>query len=158
MFSSSGQSNSQLDNSGISSFPGVSDVWFSLNGTIYKNNSKVNLENIGEGDAALLCLTNETDCCRPPYTMGGVRANWFFPNGSRVPGSGKNWDFHRTRRDMMVLLHRRRGGVEGVYRCEIRNAMNVTQTIYIRVYTASTGEWDMYIPPAALPHLVVMQA
>ena len=42
----------------------------------------------------------------------------------------------------MVLLHRRRGGVEGVYSCEILDAMNVTQTIYIGVYTAS--EWLQY--------------
>ena len=103
------------------------------------------LENIGEGDAALLCLTNKTDCCRAPYTgaMGGVRGNWFFPNGTRVPSSGEQWDIHRTRGHMVVTLNRRRGGVEGVYRCEIPNAMNVTQTIYIRVYTASTGESDI---------------
>ena len=41
---------------------------------------------------------------------------------------------------MEVLLHRRRGGKDGVYHCEIRNAMNVTQTIYIGVYTTDTGE------------------
>ena len=41
----------------------------------------------------------------------------------------------------MVLLHRRRGGEDGVYRCEIHDALNVThQTIYIGVYTADTGE------------------
>ena len=34
----------------------------------------------------------------------------------------------------MVHLHRRRGGVEGTYRCEIPDAKNVTQTIYIGVY------------------------
>ena len=112
------------------------------------------LENIGESDPALLCLTNATDCCVPPHTgtMGGVRGNWYFPNGTRVPSSGPNWDFYRTRDHMVVLLHRRRGGVDGVYRCEIPDAMKVTQTIYIGVYTASTGEWDMYIPPAALPY------
>ena len=41
----------------------------------------------------------------------------------------------------MVLLHRRRGGVDGLYRCEIRNAMDIIQKIYIGVYTANTGEW-----------------
>ena len=53
---------------------------------------------------------------------------------------------------MVVRLHRRRGGVEGIYRCEIPDAMNVTQTIYIGVYSISTGEWliiycstDMYV-------------
>ena len=41
----------------------------------------------------------------------------------------------------MVLLHRRRGGVSGIYSCEIPDAMNVTQAIYIGVYSADTGEW-----------------
>ena len=49
----------------------------------------------------------------------------------------------------MVRLHRRRGRAdedeeEGIYRCEIpvpqSDAENVTQTIFIGVYTASTGK------------------
>ena len=40
----------------------------------------------------------------------------------------------------MVHLNRRRGGAEGIYRCEIPDSMNVTQTVYIGVYTASSGE------------------
>ena len=43
-------------------------------------------------------------------------------------------------------LNRRRGGEEGIYRCEIPDAVNVTQAIYIRVYSASTGEWFMFTP------------
>ena len=42
---------------------------------------------------------------------------------------------------MVVCLNRRRGGVDGIYRCVIPDSMDVTQTIYIGVYTASTGEW-----------------
>ena len=129
----------------ISSFPDAGDVWFSLNGTVYQNNSNVTLEEIGEDGAALLCMTNQTACCRPPYTDAiGQKTigNWYFPNRTRVPSSGQQWDFHRTRGQMVVLLHRRRGGVEGVYSCEIVDAMNVTQTIYIGVYT--TSEWLQY--------------
>ena len=126
----------------ISSFPDAGDVWFSLNGTTYQNNSIVILENIGEGDDALLCITNQTACCRPPYTggMGHTLGNWFLPNGTRVPSLGNQWDFHRTRDQMKVLLHRRRGEEEGIYRCEIPDTMNVTQSIYIGVYSISTGE------------------
>ena len=36
--------------------PIAGDVWFSLNGTIYQNNSIVTLEDICEGDAALIYL------------------------------------------------------------------------------------------------------
>ena len=133
---------------GISSFSCADDVRFSLNGTIYRNNSLVNLEGIGEGDDALLCITNLTACCRPPHT-GEVRSaigNWFFPNGSRVPSSGNQWDFHRTRGQMVIHMHRRRGGEDGVYHCVIPDAEDVTQSIYIGVYSASTGEWYIYTP------------
>ena len=132
---------------GISSLPCADDVRFSLNGTIYRNNSLVSLEDIGEGDGALLCITNLTTCCRPPYIDGEIRSvvgNWFFPNGTKVPSSGSQWDFHRTRGQMVVQMHRRRGGEDGIYRCEIPDAENVTQTTYIGVYSASTGEWYIY--------------
>ena len=132
--------------------PEPENVRFSLNGTTYQNNSLVTLEDIGEGDAALLCLTNAIDCCRPPYTgaMGGVRGNWYFPNGTRVPSENDNsttnegLDFYSTRGDMRVFLHRRRGGEDGVYRCEIPDENNVTQSMYIGVYTENVGEWYMY--------------
>ena len=119
----------------ISSFPAVV-----LRGTPYQNNSVVTLEDIGEGDDALLCITFQTACCNSAYTGGSAIGNWFFPNGTRVLSSGSNWDFHRNRGQMVVRLNRRRGGVEGIYRCEIPESMNVTRTIYIEVYSASTGE------------------
>ena len=130
----------------LPSFLGADDIWFSLNGTTYQNNSIVTLEDIGEDDDALLCITNHTACCRPPYTgeTGPPVGNWFFPNGTRVPSASDQWDIHRDRGQMVVHLNRRRGGVEGIYRCEIPDAMNVNQTIYIGVYSASTGEWYKY--------------
>ena len=117
-------------------------VWFSLNGTTYQNNSCVTLEDIGDGDDALLCVTNLTACCGPPYTgvNGSVIGNWFFPNGTRVPSVGKQWDFNRKRGQMVVRLNRQRGGVEGIYRCVIPDSMNVNRSIYIGVYSASTGK------------------
>ena len=118
-------------------------VRFSLRGTTYQNNSLVTLEDIGEGrDAALLCVTDRTACCRPPYAdpLGSVPlGNWFFPNGTRVPSSGSYWDFHRTRGQMVVYLQRRRGGENGIYHCKISDAMNVTEAIYIGVYTVEAG-------------------
>ena len=123
----------------LGSLPFVAAV---LNGTTYQNNSIVTLEDIGKRGDALLCITNLTACCRPPYTdeMGTALGNWFIPNGTRVPSSDAQWDLYRTRGQMMVLLHRRRGGEEGIYHCVIPDSMNVTQTIYIGVYSASTGE------------------
>ena len=117
-------------------------VRFSLRGTTYQNNSIVTLEDIGESDGALLCVTDLTACCRIPYTgLFGVPSvgNWFFPNGTRALSSGSQWDFHRTRGQMVVLLHRRRSGVNGIYNCVVPDATNVIQTIYIGVYTSDTG-------------------
>ena len=126
----------------IANFPGAGDVWFSLSGTTYQNNSCVTLEDIGERDDSLLCMTNFTTCRIPPYTgdNASVLGNWYFPNNTRVPSSGTHEDFYITRGQMVVALNRIRGGVEGIYLCEIPDSMNVTQTIYIGVYTASTGE------------------
>ena len=98
------------------------------------------LEDISDGDDALLCVTNLSACCRSP----NARGNWFFPNKTRVPSAGVHWDFHRTRDQMVVPLHRRRGGVIGIYRCEIPDSMNVIHSIYIGVYTANTGELVPY--------------
>ena len=72
--------------------------------------------------------------------MGPPIGNWFFPNGITVAALHIQWGFYRTRGQMVVSLHRRRGGEGGIYRCEIPDAMNVIQTIYIGLYTASTGE------------------
>ena len=122
------------------------DIEFSLNGTTYHNNSLVALEGIGENNTALLCMINLTACCQPPYTgeNGSVLGNWFFPNGTRVPNanetSGELWDFYSEGGEAVVLLNRRRGGVKGIYRCEIPDLMNVNQTRFIGVYTADTGE------------------
>ena len=99
------------------------------------------LEDIGTGDDALLCRTNLTACCKPPDTgTGSAIGNWFFPNGTRVLSAGAQWDFYRTRGQMVVALQRTRGGEEGIYSCEIPDSGNVTQTIYIGVYTAGSGE------------------
>ena len=114
-------------------------VRFSLKGTTYQNNSLVTLEDIGEGDDALLCVTDQPACCRPPYSNRA--GNWLFPNGTRIPTSGSQWDFHRTRGQSAISLQRRRGGVNGIYSCEIPDAMIRTQTIYIGVYSAEAGEW-----------------
>ena len=131
--------NFPIHKNSILSFAGTGDVRFSLNGTTYQNNSIVNLEDIGEKNTALFCITNQTACCIPPYTVknGTVLGNWFFPNRTKVPSKG---DIYRNRGKMVVRLNRRRGGEDGIYHCESPDSVNVTQTIYIGVYTASTGE------------------
>ena len=140
---------------GISSFPGVR---LSLRGTTYQNNSLVSLEDIGDsGVNGLLCETDLADCCRTSDTPPGYPSlgDWFFPNGTAVPNTvidiinGVNiiWKFYRNRDHRMVRMNRRRGGVDGIYHCEIPVSLGppiVYQNIYIGVYTTSTGELYMY--------------
>ena len=50
------------------------------------------------------------------------------------------WEFYRNRGPSVVRLHRRRGGITGIYRCVIPDAASVDQAMYIGLYTADTGE------------------
>ena len=96
------------------------------------------LEDIGEGGDALLCKTDLTTCCH--QENASAIGNWFFPNGTVVFSTAFHSDIYRTRGQMVVRLHRRRGGEEGIYRCVIPVTMDVNQTAYIGVYSTSTGE------------------
>ena len=99
----------------------------------------MNLEDIGTGDEALLCKTELTTCCKPSHTETAL-GNWFYPNGTRLPSEQNKGDFYRDRGTMVVLMHRRGGGEDGIYCCEIPDSIGVLQTIYIGVYNTSTGE------------------
>ena len=105
------------------------------------------LENIGEDDDALLCMTNNAECCARDQSPGEVTlGDWYYPNGTGASNMGEGLDFYRNRGQSVVRLHRRRGGVNGIYRCEIPVSVTpsvVNQTIYIGVYTPSTGKWYM---------------
>ena len=125
----------------------MSEVGFTFKGAALNNNSLVTAEDIGEGDDALRCMTDNTSCCRRPYTNSlsqKALGNCFFPNGTRVPSSGEGWDFHRTRGHMVVLLQRRRGGEDGVYSCVLPDKDGNDQSTYIGVYTEGAGEWYMH--------------
>ena len=119
--------------------PGGKNLWFLLRNVTYQNNSLVNLVDIGIGDDALFCKTDLTHCCNRHH--GGTSlGNWLYPNKTIVPSNQNKWDFYRGRSNMAVVMHHRRGGVNGIYRCEIPDTTNVPQTIYIGVYNTSTGE------------------
>ena len=80
-------------------------------------------------------------CCGRDQSPGReILGDWYYPNGIGVANSGIQWDFFRNRGPSVVRMHRRRGGVAGIYRCVIPDATGVDQTMYIGVYTAGTGE------------------
>ena len=122
-------------------FSGAGGVWLTLNGTTYQNNGLVTLEDVGEDDDALLCMTDNTACCaRAQSPGGGILGDWYYPNGTGVVNSLNMWEFYRNRGQSVVRLNRRRGGVNGIYHCVMPDIAGVNRTIYIGVYTADSGE------------------
>ena len=112
-----------------------------MNGAVIPNHGFVLLDNIGESSNSLLCLTDNRMCCgRAQSPNMGILGEWYYPNGTRVANNGEMWDFYRNRGQSVVRMHHRRGGVTGIYHCEIPNTAGVGQTMYIGVYTADTGE------------------
>ena len=118
-------------------------IGLTLNSVQYTNNSVVNITNIGTDSAALMCTTTFIYCCfsgPPPGT------HWYFPNGTRVERFN-TLPYYRSRTDAKisplgtVLLHRNpEGTTTGVFRCEIRDATGIFQSIYVGIYTTTTGE------------------
>ena len=104
----------------------------SLRGTPIDDDGFVNFDDIGtnggvDGDAALLCLTNSTNCCGPgdPTTTG----DWYFPNGESPVGdltsntqgqAGRNDYYYRNRGPSVVRLNRNNNPSEkGRFRCDL---------------------------------------
>ena len=103
----------------------------SLNGSSIANNSFINVDDIGEGDNALLRCTNKIDCCGEP--MANRAGEWYYPNGASVGIMGGSTDeFYRNRGPQVVRLHHRQGTPieRGLFRCEVPDASNTIQPIH----------------------------
>ena len=112
-------------------------VQFQLGDQTYSNNSEVLLTDIGEGDDALLCVTDSTQCCRgSDNPNGGGLGEWYFPNGTLVP-TGSTTSIYRNRDNSTVRLNRKNNAQSpiGVYRCDVPDANEITQSIYIHLIT-----------------------
>ena len=87
---------------------------------------------------ALLCHTNgpATQGNSPNLHSGG---EWHAPDGTRVSGTAVP-GFTRTRGPMVVRLGEGSGTPsEGIYRCEIEDADETLQTVYVGLYNAGAG-------------------
>ena len=110
-----------------------------LKGVIYANHSIVTITDIGTNSAALLCTTTLPGCC---FTFSGSANGWFFPNGSAVTNV-RNLPYYRNRarNPGTLLLHRNpEGTTTGIFRCDIPDASGVLQSLYVGIYTSTTGE------------------
>ena len=101
---------------------------------ILANNSAVDLNDIGEGDRALLCKTNLQNCCGTQPNRFG---EFFYPNGRQVPIRARGEGFYRNRGDQRIHLNRKEGvtspTVTGRFRCAIPDANRVMKNVYITV-------------------------
>ena len=117
-------------------------IGLTLNNVQYTNNSVVTITDIGTGSAALLCTSTYRFCC-----LSRDGSEWYFPDGSTVQRTSTT-SYYRTRIDGnrdpgpgTVLLHRNPGATTtGVFNCTIRDASGDLQSIYVGIYTATTGE------------------
>ena len=119
-------------------------IGLTLNNVSYTNNSVVTITDIGTGSAALLCTTTlNPGCC---FSFPAPGNHWYFPNGTRVDRFN-TLPYYRSRIDGnfdppgRVILHRNPGATTtGIFHCEILDARRVFQSIYVGIYTGTTGE------------------
>ena len=104
---------------------------FTLRGRTYLDGDTVLITEIGEGDdAALLCVTDNTNCCAS-QTIG----EFYYPDGSVVNVRGSGDSLYRNRGDGFIRLNRRNNALSplGKYRCNIPDSSGVFQNIYIDI-------------------------
>ena len=96
-------------------------------GTVVPNNSFIRRSFIGEGDNALMCVTDyTTECC-------ASAGNWTDEKGGAVhqgtPGESEEIVIYVTRGAGVVSLNRIRSGSPGMWRCDIPDSSGVLQSI-----------------------------
>ena len=109
-----------------------------FNGDSYGNNSALVLTDLGEGDNALICLSDSTQCCRGSDNPNAATPlGWYFPDGDLVRNSVMGGDIYIIRDTSVVRLNRRNNAQSpgGVYRCEVVDARGNTQTILVDLQT-----------------------
>ena len=114
-----------------------------LNGVTLPSDSLVDFDDIpnvsGGGGATdvdvLNCRTDLEACCNAgdqnlPASLG----EWYYPDGTALTFDAGGATFRRTRGLMIVRLWRRNTPPErGRFRCELPNAQNVNQIVYVNI-------------------------
>ena len=99
----------------------------------------MDVDDIGEDESALMCLTNKTNCCRNSPDRAG---EWYFPNGSIVQQfvqnyyhSGLSEFFYRNRGESVVRLNRYGNNPleRGHFFCELPDANDVNKTLHVNI-------------------------
>ena len=117
-------------------------IGLTLNSVQYTNNSVVNITDIGTDGAALICTSTFIPCC-----LSRDGSQWYFPNGSTVQRT-ETLPYYRCRTiyrgffsTRTVRLNRNPGATTtGVFHCDILDGSGDLQSLYVGIYTTSTGE------------------
>lgn len=101
-------------------------------GQYIANRSAIQLSELGEGDNALFCLTDKTDCCRERPNRFG---EFYYPNRVQVPNAGLLHDFYRDRGNQFIRLNRREWatGPIGRYCCNIPDVGGAIQKLCVNL-------------------------
>ena len=121
----------------------------SLRGVTIHNNSRVEVKDIGRDtdQEALLCHTDNTNCCGTEQTMGGrVKGEWYYPNGRRILSineipdnysqyeSNLSSNFLTNRFQSVIrLYHGGNPSEEGRFCCEIPDHKEMNQTLCVTI-------------------------
>ena len=107
--------------------------------TIIENHSFLRFHDVGTGDNALLCVSDNPECCTE------ANANWFLP-GSTTPLTGSSYPYFVSRsttapRNVALM----RGGFvydhDGLYHCEIIDTDGTTRMLYFWLDYGSQGRY-----------------
>ena len=130
-------------------------VFIQLNGMNYSNNSTVTITDIGSDDRALLCITNNSTCCRYYSLRAG---EWYFPDKSRVLVNGYGGDLYRDRGDRVVRLHCRYNAFMpvGEYCCEVPDRAGDNQTVCVVVTLNRTESGEKMMQFIATSETVII--
>ena len=118
-------------------------VKFMLHGQTYLNNSIVAINDIGEGDTnALLCVTDNPDCCKPP-NGNTVQGEFYYPNNTVVRFNVTD-PWYRHRGPQVVRLNRKNDVLSptGVYRCEIPDSTGMDRSVFIHIAVTGLHEFS----------------
>ena len=124
----------------------ISGVTVDLSGLALPNNSLVDFDDIPNlsitggvtNDSVLNCRTDLEACCNDHLqNLPAPLGEWYYPDGTALPfdtSPGGGATFRRNRALMNVRLWRRATPTErGRFRCELPNAQNVNQTVYVNI-------------------------
>ena len=126
--------------------------YISFQGRNLSNHSYVNLSRVGSDTSVIdsvQCITDLHTCCS--NTDGPHRGDWYFPDGTRLPFTGDISEHRDVQR--VDLLHRKKNGIDGIYRCDISTDAvheidaSVRDTVYVGLYLNGGGECLPFQPP-----------